>query len=177
MAEQPSLEPLEPSGFFADGQSSRPVVPGTVARGQLRDDAHFFAGTVGPAEKGEKKYAAEFPFPVTRELLARGRERFNICCSVCHDRAGTGNGIVVQRGFTRPPAFFPVPEARQDGLARGYKPGGKDVPLAQTPVGYLFEVITNGYGAMPDYAAEVPVHDRWAIIAYIRALQEAGKKE
>ncbi len=177
MADQPSYEPLEASRFFADGQASRPVVLGTVARGQLRDDRHVFTGVTGNNDKGGKQYAAEFPFLVTPELLDRGQRRFNIFCSVCHGREGKGDGIVVERGFTRPPAYFPVPEQKQDGLARGYKPNGKDVPLIDAPVGYLFEVITNGYGAMPDHAVEVAVTDRWAIVAYIRALQEAGRKE
>jgi hypothetical protein len=177
MADQPSYGPLESSAFFADGQASRPVVPGTVARGQLRDDPHLYEGITGKNDKGEKQYVTEFPFPVTREVLIRGQERFNIFCSVCHGREGKGDGIVVERGFTRPPAYFPVPERRQDGVSRGYKPTGKEVPLTETPVGYFFDVITNGYGAMPDLASEVPVNDRWAIIAYIRALQEAGRKE
>src|SRR5262245_3514241 len=99
MADQPSYGPLQASRFFADGQASRPVVPGTVARGQLRYDPHLFEGIIGKNAKGEKQFVTEFPFPVTREVLLRGQERFKIYCSVCHGREGKGDGMVVQRGF------------------------------------------------------------------------------
>jgi mono/diheme cytochrome c family protein len=146
MAEQPRYEPLEPSTFFADGRASRSLVPGTVARGHLKTDAHLYAG------QANGKLADTFPFPVTRAVLERGQERYNIYCSPCHGRIGNGEGIVVQRGFQRPASFH---------IDR----------LREAPAGYFFNVITNGFGAMYDYAARVKSEDRWAIIAYIRALQ------
>ncbi len=146
MHDQPRYEPLEASEFFADGRSARPQVPGTVARGQLRTDLHFYTGKSG------KDLAASFPFPVTREVLERGRERFNIFCTPCHGQVGNGQGMVVQRGFRPPPSFH---------IDR----------LRQAPVGHFFDVMTRGLGAMPDYASRVLPRDRWAIIAYIRALQ------
>jgi hypothetical protein len=146
MAQQPRYEPLEPSSFFADGRASRPLVPGTVARGHLKTDTHLYAGQVNG------KLADTFPFPVTRVMLERGQERYNIYCSPCHGRIGNGEGIVVQRGFQRPASFH---------IDR----------LREAPAGYFFNVITNGFGAMYDYAARVTPEDRWAIIAYIRALQ------
>jgi mono/diheme cytochrome c family protein len=109
-------------------------------------------------------YVDAFPFPITEKVLTRGQERFNIYCAVCHDRVGTGHGMIVQRGFTEPPNFH-------TDLSRGFKLRGVDVKLTAAPVGYYFEVITRGFGAMPDYATQVPPDDRWAIIAYIRALQ------
>jgi mono/diheme cytochrome c family protein len=146
MHDQPKYEPLEESSFFADGQASRQPVPGTVARGQLYDDALLYTGKEGGNE------ARVFPFRVDAAVMARGRERYDIFCSPCHARTGDGNGMVVQRGFRRPP---PLAEER----------------LRQAPVGHLFDVITRGFGAMPDYAAQIPASDRWAIIAYVRALQ------
>jgi hypothetical protein len=146
MHDQPRFKPLRPSPFFEDGRSARPLVPGTVARGQLRTDEHFYAG------KSAGKAVDAFPFPVTRDVLERGRERYNIYCAPCHDRVGNGEGMVVRRGFRRPPSFH---------IDR----------LAQAPAGHFFDVITQGFGAMADYAAQVPPRDRWAIVAYIRALQ------
>ncbi len=146
MAEQPRYDPLEASTFFADGQSARPLPPGTVARGYLREDTELYTGKSG------KDFTNTFPFPVTRTVLERGQERYNIFCSPCHDRTGSGNGMIVRRGYTPPPSFH------QDRLR-------------EAPVGYFFDVITNGFGAMPDYAAQIPPRDRWAIVAYIRALQ------
>ena len=146
MQNQPRFKPLRKSDFYADGRSSRPLVPGTVARGQLRDDTYFYTGMIG------KEAGDVMPFPVTREVLERGRERFNIYCAPCHSRTGDGNGMIVQRGYRRPPSYH---------IDR----------LRQAPLGHFFDVITNGFGAMPDYAAQVPPADRWAIIAYIRALQ------
>lgn len=146
MDEQPRYEPHEPSTFFDDGTSARPLVPGTVARGQLREDDHFYRGRSG----GD--HADTFPMPVTRGLLERGRERFNIFCSVCHGWLGDGDGMVVRRGFTRPPSFH-------------------SEYLRRAPPGHFFSVITDGFGAMPSYADQIPPRDRWAIIAYIRALQ------
>lgn len=147
MKDQSRYEPLEASSFYADGQSARPLVEGTVARGQLRDDDRFHRG-LGP----DGKFVEDFPLPVTAELLARGRERFDIFCSPCHDRTGAGNGMIVRRGYKRPPSFH---EAR----------------LRQVAPGYVFDVMSNGFGQMASYAAQVPVRDRWAITAYIRALQ------
>jgi hypothetical protein len=146
MADQPRYDPLEASDFFADGSAARPLVEGTVPRGHLRDDAHLYRGESGG------KPAETFPFPVTIEVLDRGEERYNVFCSPCHDRLGTGEGMIVRRGFTRPPSLH-------------------SQHLRDAPVGHLFRVITSGIGAMPDYAAQVPPRDRWAIIAYIRALQ------
>jgi hypothetical protein len=150
MEEQPRYEPLEASRFFPDGMASRPLVEGTVARGHLRADDHFYRGRVN----GE--LAREFPFEVTREVLLRGQERFNIFCSHCHDRAGTGRGMVVQAGFPRPPDFHEGEHAER---------------LRRAPPGHLFDVITNGLGRMPDHAEQIPPRDRWAIAAYVRALQ------
>lgn len=146
MYDQPKLKPLQRSEFFSDQRASRPLIEGTVAQGQLREDAHLYDGT----EHG--KPAESFPFPVTREVLLRGQERYNIFCSPCHDRAGTGNGMVVQRGFKKPVSYH-------------------DPRLRASPPGYFYAAIKNGFGQMPSYADQIPVQDRWAIIAYIRALQ------
>ncbi len=146
MHDQPKFKGFRPSAFFADGRSVRPLVPGTVARGHLNDDALLYTGKIG------ENFSPEFPFPVTRAVLERGQERYNIFCSPCHDRVGTGQGMIVQRGYKQPPSFH------QDRLR-------------QQPPGYFFHVIGNGFGVMPDYAAQIPVRDRWAIVAYIRALQ------
>ena len=146
MAEQPRYEPLAPSTFFPDGRSSRPLVPGTVARGQLQTDEQFYTGQSGG------RPADTFPSPVTRQVLERGQERYDIYCSPCHGRLGTGDGMIVRRGLCCPPSFH---------LDR----------LREAPVGHFFDVITHGFGAMASYAAQVPPADRWAITAYIRALQ------
>lgn len=146
MHNQPRSKPLAPSSFFADGRASRPLVPGTVARGWLREDQRLHAGKDGAA------FVAQFPMPVDLALVRRGRERFDIFCAPCHGRTGVGNGMVVQRGYRKPTSLH---------IAR----------LRHEKPGYLFDVITNGFGAMPDYAAQIPVHDRWAIVAYVRALQ------
>jgi mono/diheme cytochrome c family protein len=146
MVVQPKYRPFQESTFFADGQSSRPLVPGTVARGELRADRAFYTGKSGD------KLIDTIPVKVTPGLLARGRERFEIYCSPCHDRAGTGRGMIVLRGFSPPPTLH------QDRLR-------------DAPAGHFYNVITNGYGAMYSYAARVAPDDRWAIVAYIRALQ------
>lgn len=146
MHDQPRFKPLRPSTFFEDGRSARPLPPGTVARGQLRADEHFYTGKTGGV------LVTTFPFPVTREVLERGRERYDIFCAPCHDRVGNGEGMVVRRGLRRPPSF-------------------QTERLATSPVGHFFDVITNGFGAMADYAAQIPPRDRWAIVGYIRALQ------
>ena len=146
MADQPRYDPLEPSEFFADRQSARPLVENTVARGMLKDDEHLYEGMSGG------KPAAAFPFPITAEIMQRGRERYDIFCSPCHSRTGNGDGMIVRRGFTRAASFH---------IDR----------LREAPPGYLFNVITNGFGAMPHYAAQMPVQDRWLIAAYVKALQ------
>jgi hypothetical protein len=150
MHDAPRYEPLEASTFFTDGRASRTLVANAVARGQLREDELLYTGKVG----GE--LSTEFPMPVTADVMARGRERFNVFCAPCHSRTGDGTGMIVQRGFRQPPSYY---EER----------------LQTAPVGYLFDVMTNGFGAMQDYSAQVPVADRWAIAAYIRALQSTRR--
>jgi mono/diheme cytochrome c family protein len=146
MHNQPKYRGLRPSAFFADGSSARPLVEGTVARGTLEEDEAFFTGKI------DKVTVKEFPFAIDEKVLNRGQERYNIYCSPCHDRTGSGNGMVVQRGYKQPPSYH------QDRLRNA-------------DVGYFFDVITNGFGAMPDYRAQIAPRDRWAIVAYIRALQ------
>jgi hypothetical protein len=146
MQDQPRYNPLRKSDFFSDERSSRPLVAGTVARGDLRADSYFYTGFIG------KEPGNQMPFSVTRQVLERGRERYNIYCAPCHSRTGDGNGMIVQRGYRRPPSYH---------IDR----------LRQAPLGHFYDVIANGFGAMPDYAAQVQPADRWAIIAYIRALQ------
>ena len=147
MHDQPKIEPYEPSDFFADGRASRPIPAGTVARGHLDADIWL---TQGKTASGE--LVALFPAPVSAADLEHGRERFNIYCSPCHDRTGSGNGMIVQRGYVKPTSFH---------VER----------LRAAPVGHFFNAITNGFGVMPSYAKQVPVVDRWAIVAYIKALQ------
>jgi mono/diheme cytochrome c family protein len=146
MHDQPKYEPLERSRFHPDRQASRPLVAGTVARGQLREDAQFHTGKMG------NQMVEEFPVKVDMNLVRRGQERYDIYCQPCHSALGDGNGVIVQRGFRRPQTL--------------HQPR-----LRNAPPGYFFDVITNGFGAMPDYRAQIQVRDRWAIIAYIRALQ------
>jgi hypothetical protein len=146
MHDQPRYEPLEASAFFADGRSARAPVTGTVARGQLPPDTYFSTGKI------DGEFGNALPFPVTHRLLERGQERYNIYCAPCHDRVGTGQGMIVRRGFRPPPSFH---SAR----------------LREAPLAHYFDVISNGFGAMMDYAAQLKPHDRWAITAYIRALQ------
>ncbi len=146
MHDQPKFIPLRESDFYSDHRSARPVVDGTVARGWLEADDLLWTGKVNGQD------ATEFPFPVTADVMARGRERFDIFCAPCHGRTGRGDGMVVKRGYRPPPSYH---------LDR----------LRSAPVGHFFDVITNGFGAMADYRDQVPVRDRWAIIAYIRALQ------
>ena len=147
MHDQPKYVPLRPSDFFADGRSARPIIEGTVARGHLKDDTLYFTG-----KGADGKPAKEFPMPVTKELIARGEQRYNIYCTPCHDRTGSGFGMIVRRGYRRPPTYH-------------------SDRMREQPNGYFYDVITNGFGAMPDYAAQIPPADRWAIVAYIRALQ------
>jgi hypothetical protein len=146
MSSQPRYNPLSESDFFGDLQSARPLPADTVARGHLREDSLFFTGK----EKGS--FVDLFPFAIDAAGLKRGRERYGIFCAVCHGLAGRGDGLVVMRGYRLPPSFH---------LDR----------LRQQPAGYFFDVITNGFGGMPDYAAQIPVADRWRIVAYVRALQ------
>lgn len=144
---QPRQNPLSYSDFYADHRSARAPVEGTVARGQLLADTYFYTGKIGN-NPGE-----EMPFPVTKEVLERGRERYDIYCAPCHSRTGDGNGFVPSRGFARKPPSYHIPR------------------LQKAPVGYFFDVMTNGFGIMPDYASQITPQDRWNIVAYIRALQ------
>jgi mono/diheme cytochrome c family protein len=180
MAVQPSIRPDDPSTFFADGRAARPAIPGTIARGHLRLDAQLFHGrqrreervhfpgalvgagsgnplaalTVAAAgeARGRETESDSFPFPVTERVLTHGKKRYMIYCIVCHDPLGTGRGMIVQRGYTPPPSLH---------IER----------LQKEPPGHFFQVITKGYGSMPSYGKQIPPADRWAIAAYIRALQ------
>jgi mono/diheme cytochrome c family protein len=184
MQDQPKYKPYRASDFFSDGLSMRTPPAGTVARGFLKADTEFYTGKVAraqvtgqsPGQAGLQATGAQtggtqtggtqaggpnelpdttvFPFPVTEEVMTRGKERYEIYCSVCHGAAGYGDGMVTRRGYRRPPALT---EQR----------------LLDSPVGHYFDVITNGWGAMPSYSTQVAVEDRWAIIAYIRALQKS----
>ena len=147
MFNQPRYKTFAEDQFFPDGASARPIPPFTVARGDAELDTEYYQG-----QTEDGKLVEAFPMPVTRAMLDRGRQRFDIYCAVCHGRTGEGNGMIVQRGFPSPPSYH---------IDR----------LRDAPVGYLFQVITNGYGVMYPYASRVSVPDRWAIIAYIRALQ------
>jgi mono/diheme cytochrome c family protein len=187
MQDQPRYEAYEASKFFKDGLSSRPLVAGTVPRGYLRADTQLYTGkkTMGAgggaasssgggsdssARAGTTNANSQtgagaggsgaifpddidtFPFPVTADVVARGQERYQIFCSMCHGATGAGDGMVVRRGFKQPPSYY-----TED--------------LRNAPVGHFFDVMTNGWGSMPDYAQQIPVQDRWAIVSYIRALQ------
>ena len=181
MADQPSYKSLQPCDFFDDGRSARPVVPGTVARGYLRVDRAFFTGqtdeaapagvngrtssspaaapdTIAATERSaggfeeERRFVDQFPMRVTKPVLSHGYNRYMIYCVVCHDPLGTGRGKIIERGYTSPPSFH---------IDR----------LRSAPVGRLFAIVSEGYGSMPAYGKQIPVPDRWAIIAYIRALQ------
>ena len=146
MVKHADVKPLAAEDVFEDGSGARPIPANTVARGHLNEDEAFFTGMSGD------KLVASIPVTVTREFLARGRERFEIYCAVCHGRTGAGDGMIVQRGFPRPPSYH---EER----------------LRTAPPGHFFDVITQGYGVMYSYAGRVEPRDRWAIVAYIRALQ------
>jgi mono/diheme cytochrome c family protein len=191
MARQPSYRPLEPSEFFADGRASRPLVAGTVPRGVPREDDRLLTGRVsarhdvttaaaviglgaGPgltalapltaADRPDLEYVTTFPIRIDRAALERGQQRFDIFCAVCHDRTGNGNGKIVERGYTHPPSYV-------TDYSRGLDRRGVKVLLRDAPVGYFFEIVTQGYGAMADYSQQVTPEDRWKIISYIRALQ------
>jgi mono/diheme cytochrome c family protein len=146
MQDQPKYIPLRPSAFFADGRSQRPPIEGTVPRNWLREDAYLYTGKANGVD------GTEFPFAITPQDMDRGRQRFNIYCTPCHSQSGDGNGMIVQRGFKVPPTYH------QDRLRNA-------------PVGYLYGVITNGFGVMPDYSSQITAEDRWRVVAYIRALQ------
>ena len=150
MHDQPRLEPYEASTFFPDGMASRQLPEGTVARGQLHDDPVFFTGKSGEA------FVAELPVAVDRQVLVRGRERYDAFCSPCHGRLGDGQGMVVRRGFKQPPSLH-VDRVRDQ------------------PVGYYFDVMTRGFGVMPSYAHAIAADDRWAIAAYLRVLQQSQR--
>jgi len=183
MQDQPKIKPLRGSSFFGNGLASRQPIEGTIARGYLRDDKpEFYTGkkpktgaataNATPAQQqiagGAQQQAPggqqssfpddveEFPIAVTKEIVERGRERYNIFCSACHGMTGNGDGMIVRRGFRRAASF-------------------NDDRLRQAPVGHFFDAMTNGWGAMPAYAPQIPVQDRWAIVAYIRALQLSQK--
>jgi hypothetical protein len=146
MHDQPKHKPLAVSTFFADGRSARPVPYGTIARDELNDTDAAHTGAFGNG------FVDALPMPVTEALLRRGQERYDIFCGPCHDRMGTGKGMIAQRGFKTPA------DLNSDRVRN-------------SPPGYLFQVITNGYQAMPDYKERSPVADRWAIVAYLRALE------
>jgi hypothetical protein len=147
MQDQPRYKPQSRNDFFPDMRSARTPVDGTVARGQLHEDTYFYTGKVGN-NPGEV-----MPFVVTRDVLERGQQRYNIFCAPCHSRVGDGKGMIPSRGFSRMPPSYHIER------------------LQKAPVGYYFDVITNGLGIMQGYSAQIPAEDRWKIIAYIRALQ------
>lgn len=148
MHDQPKYKAHGESKFFADHRNNRPLVPGTVARDHLEEDDHFYRGRV------DGKLADTFPMAVTAEILQRGRDRYTIYCQPCHSPVGDGNGIAVQRGMKRPPSYH---------IDR----------LQKASPGYIFDVITNGFATMYSYAERIPVADRWAIVAYVQALQQS----
>ena len=150
MHDQPKYRPYASSTLFSDGKSARPLVANTVARGWLREDPVMYRGRVSNAPDAE--FVTSLPVPVTKALLERGHERFNIYCSPCHDQLGHGDGMIPQRGYKHPPSYHTD-------------------RLRQKPVGYFFDIISKGFGVMPSYANRVPVDDRWAIVSYIRVLQ------
>jgi mono/diheme cytochrome c family protein len=178
MQDQPKMKPYRSTSFFGDSLAMRQPIAGTIPRGYLRSDKAMFTGKKDTnanantaaasqpaagtgANANANAYADDvdtFPFPITEDTVARGRERFNIFCSACHGLSGHGDGMIVRRGYRKAASFH-------------------DDRLRQAPVGHFFDVITNGWGAMPSYASQVPVQDRWAIISYIRALQVAEPKE
>jgi mono/diheme cytochrome c family protein len=158
MQDQPKMKPYRGTSFFGDGTSMRQPIEGTIPRGQLKTDTEYYTGkkanSTGAVAQANT-YPDDidtFPFPVTKEIVDRGRERYEIFCSACHGLTGNGDGMIVRRGFRRAASF-------------------NDDRLRQAPVGHFFDAITNGWGAMPSYASQIPVQDRWAIITYIRALQ------
>jgi mono/diheme cytochrome c family protein len=158
MQDQPKYKPYRAAPFFNDKLSTRPPVEGTIARGQLQADAHLYTGKQegGPAPGPGNEFAGfetTFPFPVTEEALNRGQNRYEIFCSTCHGPLGDGNGMIARRGF--------------EGIKTYH-----DDRLRNAPVGYIFDVVTNGFGKMSAYNHQIPVKDRWAIVAYVKALQK-----
>jgi hypothetical protein len=150
MQDQPKFKPLGETAFYADKRESRPLLANTVARGDLHDgDPEFYTGKTG---KDGKDDVDVFPIAVTEEFIERGHQRFDVFCSPCHGRLGNGLGMIVRRGFKQPPSYHTD-------------------KLRNAPVGHFYDVVTNGYGAMYNYAAQIQPRDRWAIIAYIRTLQ------
>jgi mono/diheme cytochrome c family protein len=147
MQDQPRFKAQARNDFFPDLRSAREPVDGTVARGQLHEDTYFYTGKIG------NNPGDAFPFPVTQQVLERGQQRYNIFCAPCHSRVGDGKGMIPSRGFSRMPPSYHIER------------------LQKAPAGYFFDVITNGLGIMQGYSAQVPAQDRWAIVAYIRALQ------
>ncbi|HTU92393.1 MAG TPA: cytochrome c [Gemmataceae bacterium] len=193
MARQPSYHPLERSDFFTDGRASRPLVEGTVPwRGRDGGEAALLVYRRSPESTdaaraaalvakpvldplsvlpfllgpGPGDYVDVSPIAIDKPALERGRSRFNIYCSVCHDTLGTGNGKIVERGYLPPPNYHL-------DYSRGFERRGQKVLLREAPIGYFVEVITRGYGGMPDYASQVAPEDRWKIAAYIRVLQRS----
>lgn len=184
MAVQPYYRPYEPSGFFSDGMSARQFSEGVVAREWLREGDPMLTGLkpgtkATPAPAGEKnkgaavpkdspntpdKFVDAFPFELTREDLTRGQERYTIFCAVCHDPLGNAKGKIVERGFTSPPNF-------NKDFSRGFSLYRIQLPLREAPVGYIFEVVSHGFGAMPKYGPQIQPKDRWRVAAYVRALQ------
>jgi hypothetical protein len=150
MQDQPKFFPQRGTDFYADGRSVRPQVENTVARNQLHEDGYFYTGLVNGKE------GDGMPFPATMEVLERGQERFNVYCTPCHSRVGNGIGMIVQRGYSKAGSFH-------------------STRLETAPLGHFFYVMSNGYGSMPDYSAQITPADRWAIVAYIRALQLSQK--
>lgn len=150
MGIQPYYQPLEENQLFDDNRASRPLEPNTVSRGDLKEDDALHTGKVAG------KLVEEFPMTITQEIMERGENRFNIYCAPCHSKLGDGNGMIVQRGVSRPPSYM-------------------DDRLVTASVGHIYDVITNGYGRMYSYNQQLPVRDRWAIVAYVRALQAAGR--
>jgi hypothetical protein len=148
MQDQPKYVPLRSSEFFPNGRSAQEPVAGTIARGELHENEYFYSGKIGTKEQDR------FPFPITEAVMERGRERYDIYCSPCHSRVGDGNGMIVKRGYRQAANFH-------------------DQKYLTQPVGHFYDVISHGWGAMPDYASQINPADRWAIAAYIRALQSA----
>jgi len=151
MQDEPKFFPQRGTTFFPDGRSVRPQAANTVARNQLHEDSYFYTGRVYDKD-GNSKEGDGMPFPATMDVLRRGQERFNVYCTPCHSRVGNGEGMIVQRGYVKAGNYH---------TAR----------LRKAPLGHFFNVISKGYGAMPDYSAQITSADRWAIVAYIRALQ------
>lgn len=184
MAQQPYFRPLEETAFYPDGRSARPLEAGTVYRTQRADDDPLTSGLTPAGRKAKpvsnpgvtaaqvlagapndpKNFVDVFPFKMTEKDLHRGMERFTIFCTPCHGALGDGNGKIVERGYLKPTSYH-------GENSRGFGRYRVELSLRDAPVGYFFEVITKGYGGMPDHSAQVPPADRWRIIAYIRALQ------